>query len=196
MHFRRLWNGMFGRHQAEITVMQFRGHSLPVHQFVTVSWDFNPVPYCQPSSPAPMEYALLPLLEWHVWRGRRSIYNTQFECLTVLFDPSIGPYHAFPHRARMDLWARSMKGYFIFLQSVGASPWDCLMLFAGHAFGGKSYLSAELQWMYSTAPADWAVLILNPVNVLYILVYRAILTLEGYTILDLRTLLGETVGQS
>ena len=26
-----LWNGMLDRHQAEITVMQFRGHSLPVH---------------------------------------------------------------------------------------------------------------------------------------------------------------------
>ena len=26
-----LWNGMFDRHQAEITVMQFIGHSLPVH---------------------------------------------------------------------------------------------------------------------------------------------------------------------
>ena len=41
MHFRRLWNSMFDRHQAEITVMQFTGHSLPVHQFVTVPWDFN-----------------------------------------------------------------------------------------------------------------------------------------------------------
>ena len=75
MHFRRLSNGMFDRHRAEITVMQFTGHSLPVHQFATVPWDFNPVPYCQPSSPTPMEYALLPSLEWHVWRGRRSIYN-------------------------------------------------------------------------------------------------------------------------
>ena len=44
------------RHRAEITVMQFTGHSLPVHQFVTVPWDFNPVPYCQPSSPTPTEY--------------------------------------------------------------------------------------------------------------------------------------------
>ena len=35
MHFRRLWNGMFDCHRAEITVMQFTGHSLPVHQFVT-----------------------------------------------------------------------------------------------------------------------------------------------------------------
>ena len=28
-----LWNGMFDRHQAEITVMQFTSHSLPVHHF-------------------------------------------------------------------------------------------------------------------------------------------------------------------
>ena len=74
MHFRCLWNGMFDRHRAEITVMQFTGHSLPVHQFVTVTWDFIPVPYCQPSSHTPMEYALLLSLEWHVWPGRRSIY--------------------------------------------------------------------------------------------------------------------------
>ena len=28
MHFHRLWNGMFDRHRAEITVMQFTGASL------------------------------------------------------------------------------------------------------------------------------------------------------------------------
>ena len=32
---------MFDRHQAEITVMQFTGHSLPVHQSMTVAWDFT-----------------------------------------------------------------------------------------------------------------------------------------------------------
>ena len=69
-------------HRAEITVMQFTGHSLLVHQSVTVPWDFNPVPYCQPSSPMPMEYALPPSLEWHVWMGRRSIYYTWYH-LTV-----------------------------------------------------------------------------------------------------------------
>ena len=55
---------MFDRHQAEITVMQFTGHSLPVHQSMGVPWDFNPVPHCQPSLHTPMEYALLRL-----WNG-------------------------------------------------------------------------------------------------------------------------------
>ena len=50
-HFRRLWTGMFDHHQAEITVMQFRGHSLPVHQSMSVPWDFYLVPFFQPSSP-------------------------------------------------------------------------------------------------------------------------------------------------
>ena len=36
-----LWNGMFDRHQAEIIVMQFTGHSLPVHQSMIVPWDFT-----------------------------------------------------------------------------------------------------------------------------------------------------------
>ena len=36
-----LWNGMFDRHQAEITVMLFTGHSFPVHQSMTVPWDFS-----------------------------------------------------------------------------------------------------------------------------------------------------------
>ena len=34
------WNRMLDRHQAEITVMQFTGHSLPVHQSMSVPWDF------------------------------------------------------------------------------------------------------------------------------------------------------------
>ena len=39
-----LWNRMFNRHLAEITVMQFRGHSLPVRQSMRVSWDFLACP--------------------------------------------------------------------------------------------------------------------------------------------------------
>ena len=36
---------------------------------------FYLVPFCQPCSPTSMEYALPPSLEWHVWPGRRSVYN-------------------------------------------------------------------------------------------------------------------------
>ena len=35
-HFRYLWNGLCDRHRAEITVMQFRGHSFPVRQSMRV----------------------------------------------------------------------------------------------------------------------------------------------------------------
>ena len=35
-HFRYLWNGLCDRHRAEITVMQFIGHYLPVRQSMRV----------------------------------------------------------------------------------------------------------------------------------------------------------------
>ena len=36
-----LWNQIFNRHQAEMTVLQFTGHSLPVHQSMSVPWEFS-----------------------------------------------------------------------------------------------------------------------------------------------------------
>ena len=46
-----LWNRMLDRRQAEITVMQFRGHSLPVRQSMSVPWKFfYLVPFHQPIS--------------------------------------------------------------------------------------------------------------------------------------------------
>ena len=33
---------------------------------------------------------------------------------------------------------------------------DCLVSYPGHSLGGGSYPSAEVQSVYSTAPADWA----------------------------------------
>ena len=39
-HFRYLRNGRCDRHWAEITIMQFIGHSLPVHQSMSVPWEF------------------------------------------------------------------------------------------------------------------------------------------------------------
>ena len=38
-----------------------------------------------------------------------------------------------------------------------ASPSNCLVSYPGHSFG-KSYPSAEMQSMYSTVPADWAII--------------------------------------
>ena len=35
-----LWNRMFNSHQAEITVMQFPGHSLPMQQSMSVPWEY------------------------------------------------------------------------------------------------------------------------------------------------------------
>ena len=48
-----LWNRMFNRHQAEITVMQFRGHSLPVHQSMSVPWEFF---LARPTIPPPASH--------------------------------------------------------------------------------------------------------------------------------------------
>ena len=82
-----LWNGMFNHYQAKITVMQFRCHSLPVYQSMSVSWDFYLVPFRQPISAYAISFDYWPLgcvtsfrcitLEWHVWPGLRSKYNTR-----------------------------------------------------------------------------------------------------------------------
>ena len=48
---------------------------------------FYHVPFCQPMSPTPMEYALPPSLEWHIWPGRRSIYNKMRKKWLILVFP-------------------------------------------------------------------------------------------------------------
>ena len=42
------------------------------------------------------------------------------------------------------------------LSITGTSPSDCLVSYPGHSLVGRSYTSAEMQSMYSTVPADWA----------------------------------------
>ena len=50
-HLLDFWNRMLDHHQAEITVMQFTGHSVPVHQSMSVPWEFfYLVPFHQPIS--------------------------------------------------------------------------------------------------------------------------------------------------
>ena len=42
------------------------------------------------------------------------------------------------------------------LRITGASPSDDLISYPGHSLLGVSYPSAEMQSVYSPAPADWA----------------------------------------
>ena len=55
-----LWNGMIDRHPAEITVMLFTGHSLPVHQSMSVSWAF-PCPISSAKSTHAISFDYWPL---------------------------------------------------------------------------------------------------------------------------------------
>ena len=81
-----LWNRMFDRHQVKITVMQFRGHSLPVRQSMRVSWDFFSLSHFVSQFPptrfplltAIGMYHFLPVhhLEWHFGPGWRPKYNS------------------------------------------------------------------------------------------------------------------------
>ena len=59
-----------------------------------------------------------------------------------------------------------MKGLLRIPQSLtitGTSPSDCLVPYPGYLLGVGSYPSAEVQSMYSTAPADWAKMKLNDI---------------------------------
>ena len=71
-----------------------------------------------------------------------------------LFDPLIRPYQMLPSEPG----SNANEGVLRILQKcsiTGASPSDCLMSYSGHSLG-KSYPSAEMQSVYSTALADWA----------------------------------------
>ena len=76
-----LWNRMFDRHQAEITVMQFTGHSLPVHQSMSIPWEFFSSSHFISQFP-PTQFPLLTAigmchflpvhhLEWHFGPGQK-----------------------------------------------------------------------------------------------------------------------------
>ena len=79
-----LWNGMIDRHPAEITVMQFTDHSLPVHQSMSVS-SALPCAISSAKSTHAISFDYWPLecvtsfrcitLLWRVYSGRRSKYN-------------------------------------------------------------------------------------------------------------------------
>ena len=90
-----LWNRMFDHHRAEITVMQFTGHSLPVHQSMSVPWEFFTSSHFISQFPPtwfPLitairmcHFLLVHHLEWHFGPDRRSKYNTWMKQFTFHF---------------------------------------------------------------------------------------------------------------
>ena len=80
----------------------------------------------------------------------------------VLFNPQIERYQVQPFRTRVDPGAMAMEGYSGFLK-VPASLETQHQLFQCYIrtlIGVGSYPTAELQSVYSTAPADWARIVL------------------------------------
>ena len=115
----------FDHHRAEITVMQFTGHPLLVHQFMTAPWDFNLVPYCQLSSPTQSlpitgqrNMQLLLSLEWHVWPGWRSIYNSISSLITRI------SFLVFHHLAIVAFYPNIDK---FSSQKIPGIPWQSLL---------------------------------------------------------------------
>ena len=60
--------------------------------------------------------------------------------------------------------------YILQSSRTGASPTDCLVSYLGYMWR-ESYLSVEMQSMYSTAPADWARIMKN-IKICFILFIR------------------------
>ena len=77
---------------------------------------------------------------------------------TVLSDPKIGPYHILPLQVRVDFEAMAMKESSTCTNLQGWSLTIRLFsVISGHSLGERSYPSAEIQSVYSTASANWLV---------------------------------------
>ena len=78
--------------------------------------------------------------------------STQFKCQTALFDPGATT------SGQSELGSDGNEGVLRISQSSsvsGALPSDCLVLCPGYSLG-EYYPSAEMQLVYSAAPADRA----------------------------------------
>ena len=67
-----------------------------------------------------------------------------------------------PLQVRVNQGPMAVKEYFTFTKALALLEphHQIVLLYLGHLSGGKSYRSAEMQSVYSTAPADMA--FLNP----------------------------------
>ena len=76
----------------------------------------------------------------------------------VLFNPYIGPDQVLPFRARVYLRAMAMRGCSAFPKAPASLVPHHQIVYCHKqdTHWGGSYPSAEVQSVYSTAPADWA----------------------------------------
>ena len=75
--------------------------------------------------------------------------SVQHKFSFVLFDLLIGPNQVVSLWPRVDLGVMAMKGYSTFSKAPA-----CLVSYPGHLLVG-SYLSAEMQLVYSTVSVNW-----------------------------------------
>ena len=85
-------------------------------------------------------------------------FSLAWICSLVLFGPEIGPYQMLPTGPEWT-WKQWQRRGTLHSQSsciTGTLPLDLCHIQDTHCWRGWSYLSAEKQSMYSTAPANWA----------------------------------------
>ena len=102
---------------------------------------------------------------------RKSFVCTQLTCQTVLFEPSIRYYHS-GLELTCEQWPSRGTLFFLRAPLNRASPSNGLLSYRRQTVG-KSYLSAEMQSVYSTAPVNWTGIYLY--TVLWCMMDRVIL---------------------
>ena len=77
-----------------------------------------------------------------------------------------------PFQVRVDLGAMVMKEYSTFPKSPRLEPHHQAVWYhiQDNCWGGRSYASAEMQWVYTTGPAVWTVI--HMINMQYISIYK------------------------
>ena len=78
----------------------------------------------------------------------------------VLFNPKIGPLSGTTTPGQSGPGSNGNEGVLHIPQSSGitrTSPSNCLVPYPGHLLGVGSYSSSELQSVYFSAPANWAI---------------------------------------
>ena len=84
----------------------------------------------------------------------------------VLFNPQIGPLSGATTLGKSGPGSNGNEGVLCIPQSpsiTGTAPLDCLVSYPRHSLG-RSYPSADVQSVYSTALADWAMKIISIKN--------------------------------